>query len=66
LRQGDCMLGRFTKKPLELVLAPNFPHQIEPLAMSLRASLVRFMSDIQTQRSFARLKPHGYKINSGN
>jgi hypothetical protein len=40
------MLGRFTKKPLELVLAPYFPHQIKPLAMSLRASLVRFMSDI--------------------
>ena len=46
MRQGDCMLGRFTKKQLELVLAPNSPHQIEPLAMSLRASLVRFMSDI--------------------
>jgi hypothetical protein len=41
------MLGRFTKKPLELVLAPNFsPHQIEPYAMNLRAALVRFMSDI--------------------
>jgi len=42
LPQGDCMLGRFTKKPLELVLAPNFPHQIEPPTMTRRAELVRF------------------------
>jgi len=46
LRQGDCMLGRFTKNPPELVLAPNFPHQTEPRARSRRAALVRFMSDI--------------------
>jgi hypothetical protein len=46
LRQGDCMLGRFTKNSPELVLAPNFPHQTEPRARSRRAALVRFMSDI--------------------
>jgi hypothetical protein len=40
------MLGRFTKKPLELVPAPNFLHQIEPRTMTRRAALVRFMSDI--------------------
>lgn len=40
------MLGRFTKKPLELVPAPKFLHQIELRAMTRRAELVRFMSDI--------------------
>ncbi len=46
MRQGDCMLGRFTKKPLELVPAPNLLHQIEPRTMRLRAALVRFMFGI--------------------
>ena len=39
------MLGRFTKKLLELVLAPNFLHQVERYTMTRRAALVRFMSD---------------------
>jgi hypothetical protein len=60
------MLGRFTKKPLELVQATKFPHQIELRATPRRAALVRFMSDVKTQRSFARHKPHRYKINTVN
>jgi hypothetical protein len=40
------MLGRFTKKPLELVPSPKLPHQIELRTRAQRAAMVRFMPDI--------------------
>jgi hypothetical protein len=40
------MLGRSTKKLLELVLASAFTHQIELYTMTRRAALVRFLHEI--------------------